>query len=453
MNIEIILSWMLLGIPLFIIADKLYLKQFSWEITLKTIATYGAAIFLFWTFLPWVTTKIQNIVTGTSGGTNIYATITATIIIFMIFGLGWFVVNRWMFKPTKWWQSAGMWTATIIGATLAAVIYLKPGWENSTYLALFGIQAGIIISIVMIAYWKSQLQNKLAIPIVYLLVLSNGIYAWYIFTGINLVKCAKYSDMAGIGSFLIFNACLVALSFIFDRGKIWHERWSYKILWSIMVLFLFTSLSYGSLQLFGAVNPHERNIKAALNVANQIIIEQQLTEMMKTPDKEINYAKALAIINNHETSLSDKQDAKYYLETIAKKAEGIVAKSPSLNTPWNNPIVNGWKHSLRDYFLEDEDDDKSPGDNGEEKTWQTVFEQSYTGQDNEIKIAEAGKDVNFGDKIIITGINFQLWEGGKWVEHSDYYERINKYTGGRGNFFKAKAPKGETITVKSQRLM
>ena len=88
------------------------------------------------------------------------------------------------------------------------------------------------------------------------------------------------------------------------------------------------------------------------------------------------------------------------------------------------------------------------------KKWQTVFSQSYIGQgNNEIKIAEAGKDVIFGNKIIITGKKFQLWKGGKWVEHIDHYEIINKYTGGRGNFFKAKVPRGDTIIVKSQRLM
>ncbi|OIP78701.1 MAG: hypothetical protein AUK20_03290 [Parcubacteria group bacterium CG2_30_45_37] len=89
--------------------------------------------------------------------------------------------------------------------------------------------------------------------------------------------------------------------------------------------------------------------------------------------------------------------------------------------------------------------------------WKTVFKSGYAGKGLDdkdyIKIAEANKDVAYGDKLIIDGGEFQLWEGGRWVSYQGHFETINRYNGGRGNYFKVKAPTNQIIIVESQRFI
>lgn len=86
----------------------------------------------------------------------------------------------------------------------------------------------------------------------------------------------------------------------------------------------------------------------------------------------------------------------------------------------------------------------------------TVFKKEYIGKgfavSDAFETAEFGKDISYGDKIIVTGKNFEIWVGGRtrWKKISSRYEVICK-TIVKGKSLGVKAPKGEKIIVEIQR--
>ena len=86
----------------------------------------------------------------------------------------------------------------------------------------------------------------------------------------------------------------------------------------------------------------------------------------------------------------------------------------------------------------------------------TVFKKEYIGKgfaiSDAFETAEFGKDIICGDKIIVTGKNFEVWVGGRtrWKKISSKYEVICQTTV-KGKCLGVKAPKGEKIVVEIQR--
>jgi len=86
----------------------------------------------------------------------------------------------------------------------------------------------------------------------------------------------------------------------------------------------------------------------------------------------------------------------------------------------------------------------------------TVFKKEYIGKGlsmaDAFETAEFGKDILYGDKIIVSGKNFEVWVGGRtrWKKFSSRYEVICKNTV-KGKCLGIKAPKGEKIVVEIQR--
>lgn len=87
--------------------------------------------------------------------------------------------------------------------------------------------------------------------------------------------------------------------------------------------------------------------------------------------------------------------------------------------------------------------------------WQTVFKETYVGRGygkgDYILTARFGKDVMRGDKVIITGKDFEEYDNGAWNKRQNVSEGIN-YNTTDGNSIGIKAPPGVEITVEIQRL-
>ena len=85
----------------------------------------------------------------------------------------------------------------------------------------------------------------------------------------------------------------------------------------------------------------------------------------------------------------------------------------------------------------------------------TVFKKEYIGKgfavSDAFETAEFGKDILYGDKIIVTGKNFEVWVGGRtrWKKFSSRYEVICQ-AAVKGKCLGVKAPKGERIVVTIQ---
>ena len=95
-------------------------------------------------------------------------------------------------------------------------------------------------------------------------------------------------------------------------------------------------------------------------------------------------------------------------------------------------------------------------------SWKTVFAKEYIGvgftggddpkyNDGGIKTVKFGKDYVFGDKSIITGKIFEVWDNG-WKKYNKIRIHINTTTN-TGGFLTIRAPKGVKFTVEIQRLM
>jgi tetratricopeptide (TPR) repeat protein len=112
---------------------------------------------------------------------------------------------------------------------------------------------------------------------------------------------------------------------------------------------------------------------------------------------------------------------------------------------------NRLKSEARKYVSQEKVDSVIPP-----PSWKTVYEQSFAGkgleENSEIRTAEAGKDMLYGDKVIYKGSSFQIWEGGSWKPYDSRHEVINKFNGGRGNFILIKTPLGQNVTVTIERL-
>jgi len=89
-------------------------------------------------------------------------------------------------------------------------------------------------------------------------------------------------------------------------------------------------------------------------------------------------------------------------------------------------------------------------------TWKTLFKQEYNGngygKKDYIRTAEFGKDVQKGDKIIVTGTSFEVWDLGEWKKSTGKFETITQNTK-KGVFVGVKTSKGEKFIVQVQRLV
>jgi len=85
---------------------------------------------------------------------------------------------------------------------------------------------------------------------------------------------------------------------------------------------------------------------------------------------------------------------------------------------------------------------------------EAVFKKSFTGRgktrNNFIAVAEFGKDIMFGDKIIITGEEFERHHKRKWAIHNDRYEWISNIRD-KECFLCLRAGKGNVFCVEIQR--
>jgi tetratricopeptide (TPR) repeat protein len=89
-------------------------------------------------------------------------------------------------------------------------------------------------------------------------------------------------------------------------------------------------------------------------------------------------------------------------------------------------------------------------------TWKTVFKKTYIGKgmgkNEHLLTAENGKDYVYGDKIIVEGNYFKVWDNGRWREFKGKFININK-SSNTGNSIGVKTPKGKSFTVIVQRFI
>jgi len=93
------------------------------------------------------------------------------------------------------------------------------------------------------------------------------------------------------------------------------------------------------------------------------------------------------------------------------------------------------------------------------KQWVTVFgPKTYPGKgygegDSGAVVTDyAGKQIIPGDKIIVSGKEFEVWEG-RWVRQYGKYEVKNQYSGSESTTYEVKAPEGVEFEVRVERFM
>ena len=90
------------------------------------------------------------------------------------------------------------------------------------------------------------------------------------------------------------------------------------------------------------------------------------------------------------------------------------------------------------------------------KQWVVVFSKEYTGKgygkgdEGAIVTGYAGKQIVPGDKIIVSGKEFEVWEG-RWIRQYVKYEVINQYFGSNDTTYEVKAPVGVEFKIRVER--
>jgi len=102
-----------------------------------------------------------------------------------------------------------------------------------------------------------------------------------------------------------------------------------------------------------------------------------------------------------------------------------------------------------------------PPEEKKQKSWKTVFQKEYTGigftsgkdKDGCIYTAMNGRDYFYGDKIIIEGVNAQVWYDGGWQNTEDgKFQYINKSNKSKSQTA-VRTKKGEIIIITIKRFM
>jgi hypothetical protein len=92
-------------------------------------------------------------------------------------------------------------------------------------------------------------------------------------------------------------------------------------------------------------------------------------------------------------------------------------------------------------------------------TWQTVYKKTFIGkgygkgEKNKVPTVQAGKDLMYGDKIIISGAEFQVYSGGRWKQFVNKKYEIKNKSRRTSGILAVKAPAGEKFSVEIQRLI
>ncbi|MFA6171262.1 MAG: hypothetical protein WCW77_03270 [Patescibacteria group bacterium] len=338
-SIETLAVWSM-GILLLALATE-RAKAGDWRESMLTIAIFGSGIFGLVMLQPVISPWMQKLTQAVGGG---YAAVYFSIAVGIFSGVvAWFVLTRYITRNSPLWNVLAFTAITVTG-TAAAILYFRPGFGglyHIQYLELLGLEAGLIMLVGAIIYWRHGPQNVLANPIAFIALVVVINWLRYIIYRVNsLTKIFEGNDPAWWGPVAVVMICITVMSFIWDKGEEWSRRMSYKILWPGICISLIVGMLYLSGQMLGFTNRQEAEMKGLLNQAAEKLTKAQLDKIKS----DMALAAVEATLNNPTATLDEIKKAYAAAKAAAEKAEVVVAGAPDPIPTYNEKKVgSAWE--------------------------------------------------------------------------------------------------------------
>ncbi|MCK5061917.1 hypothetical protein KAR28_05225 [Candidatus Parcubacteria bacterium] len=338
-----------------LIAIGMRIKDKNWKELFKIAAFLGFGFFLFVAWKLEAATAVHNLsgfifdVLGKTKFAN-WAAVTATsVLVLLIAGAFWWFLTTFAFKNTSGIKKWLLWILTLLGAFTALILFVLPdfgGEANVNYLYVYGLILIFHLAIMLILYWEAELQNSLAIPIAFaiMLVLANFMHRLYF--GCSVVDQYKTSVEFWI-SFMIMLTVIGVITYVFYKRIAWFKRWSRYIIQIVMVAFFVSAAMFMAIQFRGGYHAEQVKIKVAKNAVEFALLSSEIKDVQEASHNGLTFDKAQEVALKPEGKTTAELKKTYEAlvakdEEASKKMQGYTGSETVLDKSWKKKLGIFW---------------------------------------------------------------------------------------------------------------
>ncbi len=437
--------------------DKFYNKRPSWQDSIYMLVLLGIAgtVFIFTKDMTIAIVKnnVANFIF--SNQTGYTAHLMYCLLIVATTGIAWHGLLKYIVKPS----SRGSEFVLAIASAMIGLSYLssalnglatKYNISNTDHFLYFCVALIIILSAIALYFFRKEIQEVVAIVLGGTIVYGVYVYAYFQYTGINLLDNARTAGHAGGGAFI--TALLAVLyAVVWYRKKAWYERKSYKIMAFFAMIAMLWSTYLSLAYIGGAIDKYEWEATQTENLAMQALDERQAKKLAIIAINGYTRDQALAVIKNPRSS--DKEVANA-LQSIEKRQElqskRVATKATPKSTINEERVKQGFSWIRKgvvwiwnNRFWNNNPQQKKGNQKKIAKTY-TFTGIGYTGGvdgKGGVKTIKNFVHVQPGQKVQISS-NAEVWDRGIYKKITSINNRSRKHA-----FFWMRAPHGEKIVV------